>query len=109
MLNFITALRISRILFCFFLAKTQSSQTSPRITRIYTYLFFFSLRISVVCCPLSVVKQERFVSIREIRGNSFAFFATLREIFVSLSLEFRNELKKGGNGKQKDYYNDLEN
>ena len=41
--------------------------------------FLSSLGKSVVCCPLSVVKFQKSVSIREIRGASFANFASLRE------------------------------
>ena len=41
--------------------------------------FLSSLGQSVVYCPLSVVKFQKSVSIREIRGASFANFASLRE------------------------------
>mgnify|MGYP003413792070 FL=1 len=66
------------------------------------------------CLKISQSSQKRFVQIRVIRGKGFAILRTLREKILSgyesfyiFVAEFRNKLKKGGNGKQSNYNLDL--
>ena len=66
------------------------------------------------CLKVTQSPKKRFVQIRVIRGTSFAILRTLREKILSgcesfyiFVAEFRNKLKKGGNGKQSNYNLDL--
>ena len=83
--------------------------------------FFLDFRKLKLCFANTQTSIQKFRTNPRDTRKHLCDFATLREknqplreiilsvyesfyIFVA---EFRNELKKGGNGKQKDYYNDL--
>ena len=66
------------------------------------------------CLKIPQSPQKRFVQIRVIRGTSFAFFASLREIilldekvFISLLPNLETNLKKEETANKKIHYNDL--
>ena len=50
-----------------------------------------------------LIAQSSLLTLRTLRESILSVY----ESFISLSLESETKLKKGGNSKQKDYYNDL--